>query len=566
MPPDVPRLRDGATVGAMKLRAPVAFALLATMAAIPSCQREEASTARDGASATAKGGTAMPAAAAGAPQLELFVMSQCPYGVEVVNAAAAAKEKLGAAMDVKIQYIGDGKPGALQSMHGPAEVTGDLAQVCAMKQAPQQILSFITCQNKNPREVDKNWRDCATKNSIDPAALEKCIQGDEGQKLLTASFDEAKKRGAQGSPTMFLAGKPYEGGRKPRDFMRAVCEATKGEKPAACTSLPVAPKVSAIFFSDTRCKECDIHQLEPRLRSELSGLVVKHVDYASDEGKALYKELTGAGADFKTLPTVLLGQEVENDKDGYAAISRYLRKVGDYQELRLGGQWDPTAEICDNKSDDDGDGKVDCSDDGCGQSLGCRPTREKKLDLFVMSQCPYGAQAMIAAKEFTDHFKGQVSLDVHFIGDTKDGQLSSMHGPAEVDEDVRETCAAKLYGKDHQFLGYLACRSKDYRSTDWQGCAKEAGMDTSAIQKCFDGEGKQLVAQSFAYADSLKIGSSPTFLVNNKRDFNAVSASAIQREYCKDNPGLAACKDIIPEAAAPPGAAKGAQAPAGQCN
>jgi hypothetical protein len=490
-------------------------------------------------------------------------MSQCPYGVEAVNAAAAAKEKLGAAMDVKLHFIGEGTEGSLTSMHGPAEVTGNLAQICVMEQAPSKTLSFITCQNKSVREVDKNWRACAEESDIDVAPLEKCLTGDQGQKLLAASFEEARKRGATGSPTIYLAGQKYEAGRKPRDFMRAVCEAHKGDKPAACKELPTPPKVSAIFFSDARCKECDIRGLEGRLRSELGGLVVENVDYGTDRGKALYKELTAAAPDFKTLPTVLLGAEVEKDAEGYATLQRYVRKIGNYQELRLGGQWDPTAEVCDNELDDDADGKSDCSDDGCKDSLGCRPAKQKQIDMFVMSQCPYGAQAMIAAKEFTDHFKGQVSLDVHFIGENRNGELSSMHGQAEVDEDVREICAAKLYGKEHHFLQYLSCRSKDYKSPDWQPCAKEAQMDAAAIQTCFDGEGKQLLARSFAHAESLKIASSPTFLVNNKRDFNAITAAGIQREYCKDNPSVAACKDAIPE---PVTAAGGQAAAAGQCN
>jgi hypothetical protein len=483
-----------------------------------------------------------------------------------VNAAAEAKKQLGSAMDVKIAFIGDGTPGQLTSMHGPAEVTGDLAQVCVMQQKAEQLLPFIVCQNENPQAVDTNWRECAQKNGIDASALEKCITGDEGQKLLSASFDEAKKRGAQGSPTMFLAGKPYEGGRKARDFVKAVCGATDGSKPEACAKIPVPPKVSAIFLSDSRCKECDIHGLEPRLRAELGGLVVEHVDYATDKGKALYKEVSAAGS--KTLPTVLLGPEVAQDTEGYATLQRFLREVGGYRELALGGRWDPTAEICDNAGvDDDGDGKADCKDEGCKEFLGCRPTKEKKLDLFVMSQCPYGAKAMIAAKEFTDHFKGQVSLDVHFIGDQRDGKLQSMHGPDEVDEDVREHCATQLYGKDHQFLSYLSCRSEDYKNPDWKACATKAGMDADKIQQCFDGTGKDGVAKSFAYAASLGIASSPTFLVNNKRQFNAIAASAIQREYCQDNPGLAGCKDPIadPEGTAPGGQAAAQQGNA-QCN
>src|SRR5688500_7635512 len=147
----------------------------------------------------------------------------------------------------------------------------------------------------------------------------------------------------------------------------------------------------------------------------------------------------------------------------------------------LGGAFDPTAEICDNSIDDDGNGKSDCGDPGCGATLGCRPARPGVLDLFVMSQCPYGAKAMIAANEFVDHMGKDVTLNVHFIGDERDGKLASMHGQPEVDEDIRERCAIEKYGKNHQFMDYLACRSLDYKNEEWQPCAEKSGMKPEVI-------------------------------------------------------------------------------------
>src|SRR5262249_2538383 len=153
---------------------------------------------------------------------------------------------------------------------------------------------------------DTNWKDCAKEVGVDEAKLTACSDGDEGKKMLVASFEEAKARGANGSPTMFLNGKPYEGGRKSRDFLRAACDSFAGDKPEPCKSIPEAPVVNAIFLSDARCAKCDIKPLEPRLKSELAGLKVEHVDYMSDKGKKLYAELQKAQPDFKFLPTVLL--------------------------------------------------------------------------------------------------------------------------------------------------------------------------------------------------------------------------------------------------------------------
>ena len=94
--------------------------------------------------------------------LEFFVMSQCPYGVQVMTAVAPALEKLGGNVDFKLNFIGDNKDGKLTSMHGDNEVKGDIAQLCAAKQAPWQYMKMVACQyTKGAQEVATNWEPCA---------------------------------------------------------------------------------------------------------------------------------------------------------------------------------------------------------------------------------------------------------------------------------------------------------------------------------------------------------------------------------------------------------------------
>lgn len=524
---------------------------------LAACGEEGATTTtagEEGAGLTARG--TLPEHRA---SIELFVMSKCPYGVQVETTMAEVKKSLGGAFDLAVHYIGDGDATALTSMHGPTEVAGDIAQVCANKQKPEKTLDFITCQNKDVKGIDSNWKSCGEENGLDGAALASCVEGDEGKQLLAASFAIAKERGARSSPTIYLDGEKYAGGRKPTDFIRALCATYGEDAPVACANIPVPPAVDAIFLSDERCEKCDLHPLEGKLKGELGGLKVKYVDYATDEGRALYADLQKADASFKFLPAVLLSKSAEEDKDGYAAISKFARPLGDYIELKVGGKFDPTAEICDNNADDDGDGKVDCTDDGCTASLTCREAIPGKLDLFVMSRCPYGAKAMVAANELLPSFGKDIDLEVHFIGNDNNGELSSMHGPAEVDDDVREVCAQAKY--PDTFLKFLGCHSENYKSDDWQSCATKSGMDPKVIQTCFDGEGKDLLRKSFASTAALGIGSSPTFLVNNKRTFNAVTAPDLQRQICTDNPSFKGCANMVQASAATT-----APVPQGECN
>jgi hypothetical protein len=186
---------------------------------------------------------------------------------------------------------------------------------------------------------------------------------------------------------------------------------------------------------------------------------------------------------------------------------------------------------------------------------------KKSLDLFVMSHCPYGTKAMLAVKEFADAFGKDAAVSVHYIGDSANGKLESMHGPDEVTDDLREVCAIQHYGQNQKFLDFLACRSKDLKA-DWKDCTGKNGIDAGVIQKCVDSEGNGLLTASFDVASKLKIQSSPTFLVNNRTTFNAQDAAGIAAQYCKANPGLAACSQKL-TATAPAQAAGGGGAACG---
>lgn len=493
-------------------------------------------------------------------KLEFFVMSKCPYGVQVEKAVAPVIDKLGDNVDFHITYIGQKQGDQLSSMHGPGEVTGDIAQLCTNQVAPDKYVKMIACQDEDPSHVDTNWESCGKKLGIDTGAVKACMDS-KGSKLLAASFDEAQARGATGSPTMFLNGKPYEGGRKTNDFMRALCNSFDGTKPADCQSIPAPVAVNATFFSDARCAECKIDPLEGQLSQIFDGLKVKKVDYMTPEGKALYAELKKADPSFKALPAVLFDSSLDADKDGKAQIARYVHPLGSYQALALGGTFDPTAEICDNKVDDDNNGKSDCDDASCKEAMACRPEIKKSVDLFVMSHCPYGTKALLGVKEFADAFGKDATVSVHYIGDSANGKLQSMHGPDEVTDDLREVCAIQHYSQNQKFLDFLACRSKDLKA-DWKDCTGKTGFDADVIQKCVDTEGPSLLTASFETASKLKIQSSPTFLANNRETFNAQDAASIAASYCKANPGLAACAKQL-SATAPAQAAGGGGAACG---
>ncbi len=481
-----------------------------------------------GAHASKEGSVAMPDKAnPGAVKVELYAMSQCPYGVQAENGFKDAVEKLGGDVDFKVEFIGQtGATGELTSMHGPKEVRGDMIQMCAQKHTPKWF-QLMLCQNKNSKEVDTNWEACANELGAPVDALRACVDGEEGKSLLKASFERAEKKGARGSPTIYVAGNKYEGGRRPADFMKAICAAYTGPKPAACGDIPESPKVNVTILTDKRCEDCDARRIQSTIARVVANPVLKTLDYSDAEGRKLYDAIKPA-----KLPLAVFDATLDADKEASGAIGQRVKPMGAYKVLEMGGEWNPACV--------DADG---CKLDECKDEIACKPETPGTLEVFVMSQCPFGVKGLDAMKEVLANFeknKAKIDFKIRFIGGgggEKKAALTSMHGQGEVDEDIREICAVNHYDKGDKYMNYILCRNKNIRDAAWESCAtKETGIDAATIKKCFEGdEGKGLLDASFQYATKLGIGASPTWLANGKYKFSGVDPETIKTEFCKHN-------------------------------
>lgn len=473
-----------------------------------------------------------------AVKVEFFVMSQCPYGVRVVDAVTPVLKKLGSEVDFHLEFIGSRKAdGTLESMHGPKEVTGDKAQLCAAEISRANYLDFVACQNKDYRNVATNWESCAKKSNIDVQKLTTCIEGAQGDELLAASFDRARAKGARGSPTMFVDNRPYGGMRTANAFLRAICNAhSNAQAVPACAELPEQKPVNVTIISDKRCGN-DCRNNANRTRARLSDVIGKPVfaelDYGDEAGKALYDKVGG-----KRLPVAVLDQTLDGDPEAIQYLRRGLRPARDpaYRMVNFGGKWNPVCV-----------GKDDCHLEECKLTMPCRSEKPGKLELFVMSQCPYGVKALDVMAEVLRNFDNKIDFEVHFIaeGSAKDG-FRAMHGQPEVDENIRELCAIKHYGAEYKFMDYILCRNKNIRSADWEACTGKNGIDTAVIKACFEGdEGKQLLDQDIKIADALNISGSPSWIVNGKHKFSGLDAETIRAEVCKHNASLKGCENTL---------------------
>ncbi len=522
-------------------------------------------------------------------KVDFYIMSQCPFGTQVQKGIKPVLDKMGPYVDFKQDFIASELgAGKFKSLHGEAEVQGNIAQMCMEKYYPEnhKYMDAVLCMAEDMKGIPGNWKDCATKHGLDAAKIGACFEGEEGKQLMTESLKRAEAVKAGGSPTIYIAGEKYSGGRTDKDFETAICCAFAPEnKPGACAADLKCPKrvpIDLTVLSDKRCKECGqrVEMMIRNFQDRFPKLTVNKLDYGTPEGKDLF-EKTKVGK----LPAYLFDQNLKEDS-GYSQVQRWLRPAGDYLVMMTGAKFDPTQEICDNGEDDTGNGQVDCDDESCKGTLECREEKANTVDLFVMSECPFGVKAVDAMDEVLKNFGANLTFNLRFLVDVMseeewsklpkmrqtrcvkkadDQFYCSLHGEGELNEDIRQACAAKYYPKNYKYMDYILCRNKNLKNPEWQGCAKEAGLDVPKITKCFEGqEGLDLIQADAKFANEVDFSGSPSFLSNNKKKMviRDRSPDGIKTAICGDNKDLAGCeKELTKEQ---PGGG-GKKPPSGSC-
>lgn len=175
-----------------------------------------------------------------------------------------------------------------------------------------------------------------------------------------------------------------------------------------------------------------------------------------------------------------------------------------------------------------------------------KPAQKNVLDVFVMSQCPYGVRAedlIIKAKK-DGKFPADKTVRVRYIVDYNEATgFNSLHGSGEWEENVRQLLIAKYYPE--KFWKYLEIRNKDYRSSRWDKAMEQTGINVNKIMKKFDSEGLELLKAEAKYAKEYGISASPSLVWEGKVQLGLDAAAQIQGfEFF--NPGASSGAPAVP--------------------
>jgi hypothetical protein len=174
------------------------------------------------------------------PDVKLFVMSYCPYGLQMEKAYLPVYNLLKDKADFGIYFVD-------YIMHEKKEIDENLRQYCVQKEQREKYSNYLSCFVK-----DGNFEKCLSEAGIDKDKMNSCISQTDQTYKITQSYNDKstwlngnfpkfdiyadlnEKYGVQGSPTVVINDVLVNVERSPEKFKEAVCQAFK-TPPAECS-------------------------------------------------------------------------------------------------------------------------------------------------------------------------------------------------------------------------------------------------------------------------------------------------------------------------------------------
>lgn len=190
------------------------------------------------------------------PEVELFVMSHCPYGTQTEKGILPVLDVLGDKVDFKLKFVD-------YVMHGETEAKEQLNQHCIQQEQPDKLQEYLGCFL-----VEGKGEECLASTGIDMDTLENCVAETDQEFGITASLEdkaswrggqfpmfniskeENEEYGVQGSPTLVINGKQINAQRDSKSLLETLCAGFK-ELPDECnTELPTNPPSPGFGFDE----------------------------------------------------------------------------------------------------------------------------------------------------------------------------------------------------------------------------------------------------------------------------------------------------------------------------
>lgn len=135
-------------------------------------------------------------------------------------------------LDEKCAEIQEGE---FQSLHGDQELNQNVRELCAWQMGDEEKWwNFIDLVNQNCsyQNADECWEDYASEAGFNTQAIKTC-EANQVEEILNEQIALTKEYNVSGSPTVFINGVLYQGGRTPEAYKQAICQSFINE-PEEC--------------------------------------------------------------------------------------------------------------------------------------------------------------------------------------------------------------------------------------------------------------------------------------------------------------------------------------------
>ncbi|MEK9130245.1 MAG: hypothetical protein AAB526_02515 [Patescibacteria group bacterium] len=175
------------------------------------------------------------------PNVELFVMSHCPYGTQIEKGILPVVETLKNKIDFTLKFCD-------YAMHGEKELNEQLTQYCIQKNEKNKLNTYLSCFLKNSDSAS-----CLKSTGIDIVKNDACVKSTDEQYSVTKKLndksawtngnfppfdvykDDNAKYNVEGSPVLIINGSKSEANRDSASLLTAICSAFNNP-PAECNN------------------------------------------------------------------------------------------------------------------------------------------------------------------------------------------------------------------------------------------------------------------------------------------------------------------------------------------
>ena len=167
------------------------------------------------------------------PDVKIFVMSYCPYGLQAEKMMLPVYDLLKDKADIAIYFV-------YYAMHGKQELDENLRQYCIQNEDPSQYFDYLSCFVQGG-----NSSSCLTEAGINLENLASCISATDATYNVSGQYNDQSTwlngganpafdvqkdlnelYGVTGSPTIIINGKKVNiSPRSPENFKQAICSA-----------------------------------------------------------------------------------------------------------------------------------------------------------------------------------------------------------------------------------------------------------------------------------------------------------------------------------------------------